>query len=158
YSETATAQPEAPAPQSSSALGSTPGIGFIGAGSFAQKFLIPFAQKIGNLVSVVTSRGVTAKSVGEKFRFRAHSTDVRDVLSNPAIDTVFIATRHDTHAGFAAAALDAGKNVFVEKPLAINEDELAHVMATARRRSDCRFMVGYNRRFSPLSRRAREVF
>jgi predicted dehydrogenase/threonine dehydrogenase-like Zn-dependent dehydrogenase len=135
-----------------------PGIGFIGAGSFAQKFLIPFVQPGAELLSVVTSRGVTAKSVGEKFRFGSHSTDVSNVLANDAIDAVFIATRHDTHAGFAAAALEAGKNVFVEKPLALDEDELARVLEVASRRSDCRLMVGYNRRFSPLSRQAREVF
>jgi polar amino acid transport system substrate-binding protein len=134
-----------------------PGLGFIGAGSFAQKFLIPFAQRDGELLSVVTSRGVTAKSVGEKFRFSSHSTDASEMVSNSAIDTVFIATRHDTHAEFATAALEAGKNVFVEKPLALHEDELARVLGVARR-SDCRLMVGYNRRFSPLSRRAREVF
>jgi polar amino acid transport system substrate-binding protein len=135
-----------------------PGIGFIGAGSFAQKFLIPFAQRDGELLSVVTSRGVTAKSVGEKFRFSSHSTDASEMFSNSAIDTVFIATRHDTHAGFATAAIEAGKNVFVEKPLALHEDELARVLGVARQHTECRLLVGYNRRFSPLSRRAREVF
>ena len=136
----------------------TPSIGFIGAGSFAQKFLIPFARRGGGLVSVVTSRGITAKSVAEKFRFRSHSTDARDVLVDPSINTVFIATRHDTHAAFAAAALETGRNVFVEKPLAIREDELAQVLEIARGRSECRLMVGYNRRFSPLAREARKVF
>jgi polar amino acid transport system substrate-binding protein len=81
-----------------------------------------------------------------------------DVLGNGEIDTVFIATRHDTHAGFAATALEAGKNVFVEKPLAIREEELAHVLDVAKRRTDCLLMVGYNRRFSPLARQARDVF
>jgi polar amino acid transport system substrate-binding protein len=158
YSDEGEAHPVAPARQSVSAPCAMPGVGFIGAGSFAQKFLIPFAQLGGELVSVVTSRGVTAKSVGEKFRFRSHSTDVYDVLANPAIDTVFIATRHDTHPGFAAAALEAGKNVFVEKPLAIHEDELARVLKVASQRSDCRLMVGYNRRFSPLARQAQKGF
>jgi polar amino acid transport system substrate-binding protein len=153
--------PEPPvetAPQPAPGSTATVGIGFIGAGSFAQKFLIPFARRGGDLLSVVTSRGVTAKSVGEKFHFRSHSTEVGTVLADPAINTVFIATRHDTHAAFAAAALDAGKNVFVEKPLAIREDEFHEVLEVARRRSDCRLMVGYNRRFSPLARQAREVF
>jgi predicted dehydrogenase/threonine dehydrogenase-like Zn-dependent dehydrogenase len=135
-----------------------PAIGFIGAGSFAQKFLIPFAREGADLICVVTSRGVSAKSVGEKFRFRSHSTDPSHVLINPAVNTVFIATRHDTHAAFATAALDAGKNVFVEKPLAIDEEDFARVVEVAGRRSDCRLMVGYNRRFSPLARQAREVF
>jgi predicted dehydrogenase/threonine dehydrogenase-like Zn-dependent dehydrogenase len=158
YSEECEAYPDTRAPQPIAALAGTRGIGFIGAGSFAQKFLIPFAQKGGDLISVVTTRGVTAKSVGEKFGFRTYSADLRDVLLNPAIDTVFIATRHDTHAGLAEAALQADKNVFVEKPLAICEDDLARVLAIAGQRSDRRLMVGYNRRFSPLARHAREVF
>jgi polar amino acid transport system substrate-binding protein len=83
---------------------------------------------------------------------------LHDVLADPAVNVVFIATRHDTHAAFTAAALDAGKNVFVEKPLAIREHELARVLEVASERSDCRLMVGYNRRFSRLARKAREVF
>jgi polar amino acid transport system substrate-binding protein len=146
------------APAAVAGAASTAGIGFIGAGSFAQKFLIPFAKQRGELIAVATSRGVTAKSAGEKFGFRSHSTDARDLLADPAINTVFIATRHDTHASLAIAALEAGKHVFVEKPLAIQEDELAHVLEVAGRRSDCRLMVGYNRRFSPLARQARDIF
>jgi polar amino acid transport system substrate-binding protein len=146
------------APRASDSSPARPCIAFIGAGSFAQKFLIPFARQGGDLVSVVTTRGITASSVGEKFRFQSHSTNVHHVLADRTVNTVFIATRHDTHAAFAAAALEASKNVFIEKPLAIYEDELAQVLEVANRRSDCRVMVGYNRRFSPLARQAREVF
>jgi predicted dehydrogenase/threonine dehydrogenase-like Zn-dependent dehydrogenase len=157
YSEGSETHSVKEAPQRTASGSDMVGIGFIGAGSFAQKFLIPFAQQGGDLLSVVTSRGVTAKSVGEKFRFRSYSTDVQDLLADASVNTVFIATRHDTHAAFAAAALEAGKNVFVEKPLALREEELAQVLDVARQ-SDCRLMVGYNRRFSPLARQAREVF
>src|SRR5208283_1010330 len=135
-----------------------PCIAFIGAGSFAQKFLIPYARQGGDLLSVVTTRGVTAKSAGEKFFFFFNQNTAYEILADRTINTVFIATRHDTHAAFATAALEAGKNVFVEKPLAIHQDELANVLEVASRRSDCRLMVGYNRRFSPLARQAREVF
>jgi polar amino acid transport system substrate-binding protein len=145
---------EDPVPQPPSGVG----IGFIGAGSFAQKYLIPLVGKGGDLLSVVTTRGVTAKNAGEKFRFRSYSTEPCDVLTNPSINTVFIATRHDTHVKFAIAALEEGKNVFVEKPLAIDEESLAEVLEVARRRSDCRLMVGYNRRFSPLARFAKDIF
>ena len=158
YSEAPETQPVEAAPQAAAGPGAKPGIGFIGAGSFAQKFLIPFARQGGVLLSVATSRGVTAKSVGEKFRFRSHSTDAHDVLADPAVNSVFIATRHNTHAAFAVAALETGKNVFVEKPLALGEDELAQVLEVASGQSHCRLMVGYNRRFSPLARQAREVF
>ena len=158
YPEASESRPAAAAPAPTHGVGGTPGIAFIGAGSFAQKFLIPFAQDGGRLLSVVTSRGVTAKSAGEKFRFESHSTDPSEVLANPAVNTVFIATRHDSHAALTIAALEAGKHVFVEKPLAIREDEFAQVIETARRRSDCRLMVGYNRRFSPVALKARDVF
>jgi polar amino acid transport system substrate-binding protein len=158
YSEAPVANPVKPVPRHAPGAIAMPGVGFIGAGSFAQKFLIPFAKRGGALLSVVTSRGVTAMSVGERFGFRSHASDVQKVLAERAVDTVFIATRHDTHAMFAAAALESGKNVFVEKPLALNESELAEVVGAARRRSDCRLMVGYNRRFSPLACRAKDVF
>lgn len=158
YTEVSETPPVEEATHVAPVIGATPRIGFIGAGSFAQKFLIPFARKGGDLVSVVTSRGITGKSVGEKFRFRSHSTAVGDVLGDPTTNTVFIATRHDTHAEFAAAALEAGKNVFVEKPLAIREDELAEILGVANERTDRRLMVGYNRRFSPLAREAKKVF
>ncbi len=141
-----------------SAAGQKTGIGFIGAGSFAQKFLIPYSSKSGSLLAVVTARGVTAKSVGEKFQFQSFSTDARDVFSNPKINAVFIATRHDTHAGLAVQALEAGKNVFVEKPLALSDEDLSRVVEAARRNSSCRLMVGFNRRFSPLARQARDFF
>jgi len=134
------------------------GIGFIGAGSFAQKFLIPYAKPNGELLTVVTSRGITAKSVGEKFNFRCFTTDAQDVFSNKDINTVFIATRHNTHAALAMASLEAGKNVFVEKPLTIREDDLGKIAEICRRQSTCRLMVGYNRRFSPLARHARDTF
>ena len=158
YGETQEMHPEEAARETTLGSRATPSIGFIGAGSFAQKFLIPFAGQGGDLISVVTSHGMTAKSVGEKFDFRSHSTDPQNLLADSIINTVFIATRHDTHAGFAAAALEAGKNVFVEKPLALREDELVHVLEVARRRNDCLLMVGYNRRFSPLALKAKEVF
>jgi len=137
---------------------SAPCLGFIGAGSFAQKSLIPFACKQGELRCVVTTRGTTAKSVGEKFRFRSYSTNAHEILADPSINTVFIATRHDTHASFAVAALEKGKNVFVEKPLALDEEELDRLVGVAGVHGDRRLMVGYNRRFSPLARHARSIF
>jgi predicted dehydrogenase/threonine dehydrogenase-like Zn-dependent dehydrogenase len=158
YSEAPATRAFEVAPRASDGPPAKPCIAFIGTGSFAQKFLIPFARLGGELVSVVTTRGITAKSVGEKFQFLSHSTDAHHMLSDRTVNTVFIATRHDTHAAFAAAALEAGKNVFVEKPLAVREDELTQVVEVARRQGNCRLMVGYNRRFSPLARQAREVF
>jgi len=134
------------------------GIGLIGAGSFAEKILIPYTKTLGALLMVVDSRGTTAKSVGEKYKFRSFSTNKQDVFSNPEINTVFIATRHNTHADLTMAALEAGKNVYVEKPLTIREEDLGRIAEICRRLSACRLMVGFNRRFAPLSRQAKELF
>lgn len=123
-------------------------VGFIGAGNFAQGFLIPPVKKSGaRLAAVSTSTAVNARSVAEKFGFEEASTDNGSIIANRSIDAVFIATRHDTHGRFVADALDAGKQVFVEKPLAINRDELAHIEQIAGSGND-RVMVGFNRRFS----------
>jgi predicted dehydrogenase/threonine dehydrogenase-like Zn-dependent dehydrogenase len=123
-------------------------VGFIGAGNFAQGFLLPPVKKSGaRLVSVSTSTAVNARSVAEKFGFEEASTDNESILANPAIDSVFVATRHDTHGRFVAEALEKGKQVFVEKPLAINRGELDRIVELATTKSD-RVMVGFNRRFS----------
>ena len=125
-------------------------VGFIGAGSFAQSYLIPnLATSDVSLEIVVTSSGINAKSVGQKFGFRQCSTDYRDALNSDRVNTVFIATRHDTHANYVIEALEAGKNVFVEKPLALTEEELKRV-ELVRQSSNGHLMVGFNRRFSPI--------
>jgi polar amino acid transport system substrate-binding protein len=126
------------------------GVGFIGAGSFAQKFLIPYAKECGTLMGVVTAHGVTAKNVSEKFNFRMSSTEKTDLLANPEVNTIFIATRHNLHAALTAAALEAGKNVFVEKPLATCDDDLSRIADVYRKKSQSRLMVGFNRRFASL--------
>ena len=133
-------------------------VGFIGAGSFAQKYLIPYAGTNCQLQTVVTSRGITAKSVGEKFKFQRFSANVQDVFSDKSINAVFIATRHNTHGELVKKALESEKNVFVEKPLTIDREDLATIAHLARKHNACRLMVGFNRRFSPLAKQAREVF
>lgn len=123
-------------------------VGFIGAGNFAQGFLLPPVKKSGaRLVAVSTSTAVNARSVAEKFGFEDASTDNEAILAHGDIDAVFIATRHDTHGRFVAEALAAGKQVFVEKPLAISREELERILEIATSKSD-RVMVGFNRRFS----------
>jgi predicted dehydrogenase/threonine dehydrogenase-like Zn-dependent dehydrogenase len=146
--------PAAPAPAAAPSIG----IGIIGAGSFAQKFLIPYAQTQGPLLRVADARGMTAKSTGEKFKFRAFSADAQDVIADTAINTVFIATRHNTHGELALKALEADKNVYVEKPLTLYEADLARIADACRRHPSRRLQVGFNRRFAPLARQARELF
>lgn len=132
--------------------------GFIGAGSFAQSYLIPAVKSAGgSLYGVVTTRGITSKNVASKFGFNYCSTNADDVLNDKNINTVFIATPHSSHASLVARALEARKNVFVEKPLAINMEQLNQVIE-ARNNFRKPVMVGFNRRFSPVAIRIRSEF
>jgi predicted dehydrogenase/threonine dehydrogenase-like Zn-dependent dehydrogenase len=132
--------------------------GFIGAGSFAQSYLIPYAKREGaSLDTVVTSKGITAKNVAEKFGFNKASSEAQDVITNKEINTVFIATPHNSHASYTMEALKAGKNVFVEKPLAMNYDELEEVRKVYSEGKE-KLMVGFNRRFSPVAEKIKAEF
>jgi polar amino acid transport system substrate-binding protein len=125
-------------------------VGFIGAGSFAQSYLIPNVKSWGaSLDTVVTSKGITSKNVGEKFGFNICSAEIDDVIAKKEINTVFIATPHSSHAHQVIQALKAGKSVFVEKPLAITEEELCEVIDT-KAINNFPLMVGFNRRFAPI--------
>jgi len=139
-----------------------PVMGFIGAGNYASRMLIPAFKAAGaQFHTIVTAGGINGVIHGSKLGFAEASTDMTALLTNITINTVAIVTRHDTHARFVAQALRAGKNVFVEKPLAISHDELADVEAaytlvhaTIKGTSDAgtggpQLMVGFNRRFSP---------
>ncbi len=126
--------------------------GFIGAGNFAQSFLIPNVIKAGaSLDTVVTSKGSTALNCADKFKFGKYSTSPADVTEQEKINTVFIASRHDTHAGFVIDALKKKKNVFVEKPVALSLDELNRIKEVYKISEGARLMVGFNRRFAPLA-------
>jgi predicted dehydrogenase/threonine dehydrogenase-like Zn-dependent dehydrogenase len=126
-------------------------IGVIGAGSFAQSYLIPNAKSFGaSLDTVVTSKGITSKNVAQKFGFNNSSSDARDVFTNLEINTVFIATPHNSHANYVMESLKSGKNVFVEKPLAMTYDELEEVKNVFEKHKT-KLMVGFNRRFAPVS-------
>ena len=125
-------------------------VGFIGAGSFAQSYLIPNVKSFGaSLDTVVTSKGITSKNVGEKFGFNICSADLKDVIEKKEINTVFIATPHSSHAIQVIQSLQANKNVFVEKPLAITEEELNEIIET-KALHNLPLMVGFNRRFAPI--------
>ncbi|MBD3843233.1 MAG: Gfo/Idh/MocA family oxidoreductase, partial [Campylobacterales bacterium] len=132
-------------------------IGFVGAGSFAQSYLLPTAKEMGSLDTVVTNTGINSKNVATKFGFGSSSTNSSDVMNNEKINTVFIATQHDTHAKFVLEAIKAKKHIFVEKPLAMNEEELQEIVM-AYESSDKLLMVGFNRRFAPVSVKLKEEF
>lgn len=133
-------------------------IGFIGAGSFAQSYLIPYTKNEGaSLDTVVTTKGITAKNVATKFGFNNASSEAKDILSNSQINTVFIATPHNSHASYTMEALKAGKNVFVEKPLAMSYEELEEVKKVYQENNQ-KLMVGFNRRFSPIAEKIKSEF
>lgn len=133
-------------------------VGFIGAGSFAQSYLVPNVKSWGaSLGTVVTSKGITAKNVGEKFGFKNASSSYLDILEDTNINTVFIATPHNSHAKYTIESLKADKNVFVEKPLAMNQKELDEVLE-AFKNSNGHLMVGFNRRFSSISKEIKKRF
>lgn len=126
-------------------------ISFIGAGSYAQGNLlpnIPTNEKVQR-IGVLTNTGTTSKRVAEKFKFQFCATKEEDVLDNKT-NTIFIATRHDSHANYVIKGLASNKNIFVEKPLCLNEEEL-EIIKEAQIKSGTALMVGFNRRFSPLS-------
>ena len=144
-------------PRPSNAAGA--GVGFIGAGAYATKVLIPAFRNAGaGLRTIASSGGTAAAHAGRKFGFAEATTDIDALLANPNLDTVVIATRHDSHAPLVCRALQAGKHVFVEKPLALRKeelDEIEAVWASLERRP--LLMVGFNRRFAPHVVRIRQL-
>jgi predicted dehydrogenase/threonine dehydrogenase-like Zn-dependent dehydrogenase len=134
--------------------------GIIGAGQFARGVLLPalVAQRGVHLHAVCTASGLTSRHVGSRYQARYATSDPAEILADPDVDAVIIATRHDQHAALAAAALRAGKAVFVEKPLALNESSLAAVVEAVRASGNDRLMVGFNRRFAPLAVKCRAFF
>ena len=125
-------------------------LGLIGAGNYARSVLLPAlgGDKRIALHTIVTQNGAAAEATGDRCGFETMSTEAAAVIENPDIDAVIIATRHDSHAGLTARALAAGKVVWVEKPLAIDDAGLAQVVA-ARNQGTGFFCVGFNRRFAP---------
>lgn len=132
---------------------SSPVIGLIGAGSFTGQVLLPAIHKTGAKLKIIASSGgVTGTHLGKKYGFEESTTDVERIFASSEINTVFITTRHNSHASFVIKALNAGKHVFVEKPLCIHEKELFKILnaynAIKTIQPDIKIMVGFNRRFS----------
>jgi predicted dehydrogenase/threonine dehydrogenase-like Zn-dependent dehydrogenase len=133
-------------------------IGFIGAGSFAQSYLIPnLKSSETSLDTVVTSKGITSKNVAKKFGFSSASSDANDIFENEKINTLFIATPHNTHAEYVIQGLKNNKHVFVEKPLAMTAGELNSIKKAYESSSGI-LMVGFNRRFAKVSQVIKKQF
>lgn len=132
--------------------GATARLGFIGAGSYASSMLLPHLAKhqAATLAAVATTRSLSAVNAQRRFGFEAVTTDANVVLEDPTIDAVFIVTRHHSHAEFVCRALEQGKAVFVEKPLALTSEQVDRILEVVGRTGNDRLMVGFNRRFAPL--------
>jgi predicted dehydrogenase/threonine dehydrogenase-like Zn-dependent dehydrogenase len=135
------------------------GVSFIGAGNFARGVLLPIVKRTTklNLEGIATATGISAKNTAEMFGFGYSTTDTQQIFADEKSDCIFIATRHDNHAALSAEALRRGKQVFVEKPLALNLEGLREVTGAARETGNL-LMVGYNRRFAPLAREVKKHF
>jgi predicted dehydrogenase/threonine dehydrogenase-like Zn-dependent dehydrogenase len=131
-------------------------LGVIGAGAFARTVLLPELARMKDVTLrvIATRRGMTAEHARRQFKFERCATEADAVLDDPSINAVLIATRHASHAELTARALEAGKSVFVEKPLAVDAAGIARVME-ARAKSAGFFLVGFNRRFAPMTAKAR---
>lgn len=135
-------------------------LGVVGAGNFAKSVLLPQLKKIPNVVlhTLATQRGATAEHGKETFGFQHATADADDVFNNPDINAVLIATRHDSHAAMTAQALNAGKSVLVEKPLALDLTQLNQVIEARNAADAAIFQVGFNRRFSPMAKKLKAAF
>jgi predicted dehydrogenase/threonine dehydrogenase-like Zn-dependent dehydrogenase len=141
-----------PAPAARSGTSGRLAIGFIGAGNYASSMLLPNLAKQDSayLSHVATTRSLSAVNAQRRFGFTTASTTAEAVLDDESLDAIFIVTRHHTHADMVCRALETGKAVFVEKPLALTESDLERVIDVIAKTGNDRLMVGFNRRFSPL--------
>lgn len=134
--------------------GASPSVAFIGAGNYSTQVLIPAFKRAGARLSVIASAGgLSGAHSARKFGFANTTTDTASVFADDSIDAIVITTRHDTHARFVCQALEAGKHVFVEKPLAITPEELEQVSHTYQQVQAAGIAplltIGFNRRFAP---------
>lgn len=128
-------------------------MGVLGAGLFANATLLPAIKKVAeiSLVGIASASGMHAQHAGKKFGFSYACSNDEQILQDPKINTVAILTRHDSHASLVLRALQAGKHVFVEKPLALDEEELQKIIQALSNHPNGLLMAGFNRRFAPLA-------
>ncbi len=127
-------------------------VGFIGAGNYATSMLLPHLAGCAGvrLAHVATTRSLSAVNAQKRFGFTTASTSADAVLDDESLDVIFVVTRHATHADLVCRALETGKTVFVEKPLALTREETDRILDVVARTGNDRIMVGFNRRFAPL--------
>ncbi len=135
------------------------GVSIIGAGSHATNELIPLLNRIKDIEfrGITSATGVRAQALGKKYKFNFCTSEPNSIFSDEKSDCVYILTRHDTHAELTISALEAGKHVYVEKPLALTENELKSI-TDAQERSGQILLVGFNRRYAPMAIKMRDFF
>src|SRR4030066_113874 len=134
-------------------------VGIIGAGSFTQDMHLPNLEKlkdIFNIYAICSKVGGETESLARRYKAHVATTDYNQILNNENIEMVLVSTRHNLHARIAVDALKAGKAVFVEKPMALNENELLELKEIIEK-TKIPYMVGFNRRFSPFSAKIKEI-
>lgn len=134
-------------------------VSVLGAGSFASAVLLPALSQLSGcrVHSLACASGLHAQKWAKRFQAAAYSTDYRELLRDPSVDAVFIATRHHLHKSMALDAIAAGKHVFVEKPLALTTADCEEICEAAEKQGVL-LSVGFNRRFAPLSLEAKRLF
>lgn len=132
-----------------------PGLGVLGAGNYASATFLPAMEKVGGAskVGIVSASGVSAQHAMQRFGFKYASTSEEEILADPQVNVVAILTRHQHHARQVLAALKAGKNVYCEKPLAINPQELDEIESFLKTPGLPLLTVGFNRRFAHMALR-----
>ncbi len=145
-------EPERNIQLNSNQFNATKGVlGIIGAGNFTSAMILPSLKKINaNIKSIASSGGLSGTTMAKKYGIANSTTDYKTILSDANVDLVLITTRHNTHASMVMETLDAGKHVFVEKPLALSNEELDRIIE-AQQKSGKTVNVGFNRRFAPLA-------
>ena len=144
-------------PESKTNTSANKGIAIIGAGNFTKMTMLPaFKGLNAQLETIISSGGVSGTALAKKFSISKSSTNYDDVLQDKSINSVVITTRHNLHAPMVIKGLKAGKNVFVEKPLALNNEELENIVE-AYKSSNNTLTVGFNRRFSPFATKMKAV-
>ena len=158
YSSHVDRSPRMTVTQKTSAASDRVNVGVIGAGNFAQAVLLPvLARTSANILSIASKGGATGQHAARKFGIGESVTDYKLILDDPKVDATFILVGHHLHGRMVCEALEAGKHVFVEKPLCLTPDELERIAQAVAKAPDRQLMVGFNRRFSPHTVKIKEL-
>ena len=132
-------------------------IGIIGAGNFTSSTILPNLKKINAVIKyIASSGGLSSTIMAKKHSISCSTTDYKEILKDDDVDLVFVTTQHNMHAKMAIETINSGKSVFVEKPLALNQDELNQIIANYNS-NNANISVGFNRRFAPLAKKMKSL-